>query len=226
MKVFIGWSGTRSHEIAQAFYKWLPRVIQAVDPFISSGIPKGKHWGEAIADELEKTKVGILCLTRENLNANWILFEAGALSKTKGAYVCTFLLDIEHANLEQPLASFQYTTFKKNDIRDLMYTVNDALNLSDGISVEKDILDDTFDLRWPELEKKLNKILENLEDEDKPIRSERDILEEIITILRAERTLGITQRMPTYMVPEPRVPGSTDRKRRGLQAKGTPGNRD
>ena len=230
MKVFLGWSGKRSYETAQAFYEWLPKVIQAIEPFISSGLPKGKHWGVEITKELEETKFGILCLTRENLHEDWILYEAGALSKTKDAHVCTFLLDLNHTDIEAPLASFQHTTFEKNDIRNLMDTINEALEkLSGDHLLKKDILDDTFDLRWPELEKNLNKILEDRKEEYKPIREERDILEEILTLLRAEtaETMpSIAQQMPTYMIGEQKMPGTTGRKGRGSKAEGTPAHRD
>lgn len=87
-------------------------------------------------------------------------------------------------------------------------------------------MDDTFDLRWPELEKNLNKILEDRKEEYKPIREERDILEEILTLLRAETMPSITQRMPTYMIGEQKMPGTTGRKGRGSKAEGTPAHRD
>lgn len=82
MKVFISWSGDLSHAMAQALADWMPNVIQAVKPFLSSeAIQKGARWFEQIGGQLEETHFGVLCLTRSNLNAPWILFEAGALSK-------------------------------------------------------------------------------------------------------------------------------------------------
>lgn len=97
MKVFISRSGTRSKSVAEALQKWLRLVIQAVDPGISTEMAKGTKWGPEIADRLEESKVGIICLTRDNLTAPWILFEAGAISKSKDAHVCTFLLDVQPA---------------------------------------------------------------------------------------------------------------------------------
>ena len=72
MQVFISWSGVRSKEVAVAIADWLSQVIQAVDPWISSDIDKGARWSPEIAGRLEESKVGIVCLTKENLDNRWI----------------------------------------------------------------------------------------------------------------------------------------------------------
>ena len=94
MKVFLCWSGERSRQVAQALNDWLPTVIQAVEPWMSGDIGKGVRWGPEVSAELEESRVGIICLASDNLGNPWILFEAGAVSKTKDASVCTFLLDL------------------------------------------------------------------------------------------------------------------------------------
>lgn len=184
MKVFLGWSGDRSYKTAQAFHDWLPKVIQAIDPFISSGIPKGKRWGDALAEELEETKVGILCLTRDNLNSNWILFEAGALSKTKDAHVCTFLLDIRPTDIKEPLASFQHTAFEKEDIKKLLETINNAVKESNERALSESSLNELFETFWPQLETMCNSIEKIKATESAPARKDRDLLEEILSIAR------------------------------------------
>ena len=44
MKVFISWSGTRSKALANALHKWLPMVLQYVEPWVSdSDIDAGER---------------------------------------------------------------------------------------------------------------------------------------------------------------------------------------
>src|SRR5947209_2677734 len=83
--------------------------VHPVEPWLSRDIAKGTRWGPEVADKLEKSRVGIVCLTPENLDERWILFEAGALSKTKDAYVCTLLLDVKPIDVKEPLSQFHHT---------------------------------------------------------------------------------------------------------------------
>jgi hypothetical protein len=103
MKVFISWSGLRSQAVAQKLRIWLRDVIQALDPWISvEDIDKGQRWGLVMAERLESTHAGVICLTPENLTAPWLLFEAGALSKLhREAKVCTYLIDMPYTAVPQ-----------------------------------------------------------------------------------------------------------------------------
>ena len=94
MKVFMSWSGARSRAAAELLSNWTKCVIQATQPWISTrGIDRGALWFSSINDELKDTTVGIVCLTHENKNKPWILFEAGALAKgLANSRVCTFLV--------------------------------------------------------------------------------------------------------------------------------------
>jgi hypothetical protein len=184
MLVFLSWSGQRSKLMAEALETWLSQVIQAVEPWISSDIEKGARWGSEIADKLERSKIGIICLTRDNLDARWILFEAGALSKMKDAYVCTLLLDIKPSDVEQPLAQFQHTTIDKNDIYQLLQAINRAVQKSGERALAENVLSDVFETYWIRLEKKFEEAVAKMDSVTNPVRSEREMLQEILEMLR------------------------------------------
>jgi len=126
---------------------------------MSPNIPKGARWSAEIARRLETTSVGILCVTRDNLNSPWLLFEAGALAKSERAKVCTFLLDLTSEDVEMPLAQFQHTTPKRDEVFALLTSLNDEVGKLGGHSLSEMRLRESFDAAWPELARALNNIL-------------------------------------------------------------------
>ena len=187
MKVFISWSGERSKAVAQALRDWLPNVIQAVEPWMSEAdIAKGARWTLDMARELDETRVGIICLTPENLNAPWILFEAGALSKKRFAeasYVCTYLFDVVPAEAEEPWAQFQHTIANKEDTKRLLQTINNQV-LDDDEALSEERLNRAFEKWWPELEGVLTSV-PAVEEKPELQRSVPDMVEEILALVRA-----------------------------------------
>lgn len=195
MKVFISWSGSRSKEVARALHDWIPCVIQAVKPWMSEQIAKGARWSPEIARELEETSFGIVCLTPENRTAPWLLFETGALSKTVlSARVCPFLLGLRPTDLDGPLAQFQAAKAVAPDTLELLESINNAQGegaLSPG-SIKA-----AFDVWWPKLETKLTEIEQESASIEKPKkRSEMELLEEILDIVRQLRRTTSRQEMP------------------------------
>ena len=111
MRVFLSWSGERSRLLADALRGWLRPVIQSIDPWMSAeDLSKGTRWGLDLATQLEDTDFGLLCVTRENTDTPWLLFEAGALSKKEQARVIPILLDIEPIQLKGPIRQFNAAT--------------------------------------------------------------------------------------------------------------------
>jgi len=198
MKVFISWSGQRSAAVADALRYWLPLVIQALEPWMSADdIEKGTRWRSGLASELEQSSVGIICLTRENLDSNWVHFEAGALSKQQqNTYVCTFLFDLEPTDVREPLAQFQATRAQKDDVRKLIFTINNTLGDS---KLPESELSETFDVWWPKLEHRMTGITD-VEPLKARIRSDRDLLEEVLGLVRSQtstgKTLGLKSKQP------------------------------
>ena len=192
MKVFISWSGNKSHKVGLVFREWLPSVIQSLEPYVSSeDIGKGARWSTDIAKELEDSTFGILCVTKENLHASWLSFEAGALSKTMDkAFVTPFLFDIKRSEVNGPILQFQSTIFEKGDIKKLMHTLNKACGES-GIS--EVMLDKAFEVWYPTLEKGLNALKEIDEKAESNIKNKSDfsseIIEEILELSRDNQKL-------------------------------------
>jgi len=187
MKIFISWSGGRSKETAESFHNWIKKVIQAVDPFISSNMDKGIRWNDVLNINLEEIKVGIFFLDKDNIHSlQYILFEAGAIAKTKDAIACTFLLDLKPSDVAPPLSQFQATTFSKKDIKKLVETINKKVFESKENGLLESDLDEAFETYYPKLETKLNEIKKKNLSKKKVERSERELLEEILGILRKE----------------------------------------
>jgi len=184
MKVFISWSGEGSKKLAESLRKWLPAVLQLVKPYFTpSDIEKGTRWNTEITKELESSVVGILCVTRDNLHSDWIMFEAGALSKSLDkAHVCPVLFGIQNADLAGPLRQFQTTEFEKEEIRKLVSVINTKLG---DDKLETTVFNSVFEKWWPELEVEVNTILHDIGDgSSEPIRSDRELLVEILELSR------------------------------------------
>jgi len=185
MKVFLSWSGNRSKQVAEFLSSWLEQVIQATETWISVDITKGERWSPSISNELEKTNIGIICLDKDNLDSNWILFEAGALSKMKNAMVCTFPLDIQPSDVKQPLGQFQHTLFKKEDIWKLVQDINQKLLKVGEKQVSERNLESIFNRCYSELEAQLEQIASIEANKKDAIRSDNELLDEILQTVRA-----------------------------------------
>ncbi len=123
MKVFIIWSGPRSHNIARSFKDWIRKIIQAAEPFLSSeDIYKGAKWEPEMSGEVAKSPVGIIILTPENRFEPWIYYEAGALGRDlEKSWVCPILFELSPSELGGgPFAHIQATSFNKEEILKLL----------------------------------------------------------------------------------------------------------
>ena len=151
MEVFISWSGDRSGKVAEALRDWLPNVIQSVTPFMSaSDIEKGSRWPNDLAIHLEKSQFGLVCLTPENLGAPWLLFEAGALSKSMdNSRVVPYLYGVSQTLLQGPLAQFQAASATRTSTLEVIKSINEASGES---GLEPTRVEHAFDTWWPKLE--------------------------------------------------------------------------
>lgn len=182
MDLFLSWSGPRSKVVAVALRDWIPCVLQAVKPWMSEeDIGKGARGLDEIAQQLEKARAGIICLTPENLGSTWIAFEAGALSKKVGKpCVIPYLLGIEKSELTGPLAQFQCAGTDRDDTWRLMIRLNEELG---DRALSQESLAETLGVWWPKIENALKAVPQS---ETKPARrSEREMIEEVLEIVRS-----------------------------------------
>ena len=189
MKVFISWSGELSHKVAMVMKDWLPSILQSVEPYVSSeDIDKGVRWSTDIAKELDNSKFGILCVTKENIEAPWLNFEAGALGKSfdKGK-VCPFLFEIERSEVKGPILQFQSTIYEKDDVLKLIKSINSS---NQDNPLDESLIDKSFDLWWPKFQEEMSKIeIKEPGKAKKTLNKTEAMLEEILELSRINQRI-------------------------------------
>jgi hypothetical protein len=199
VKIFLCWSGPLSRYIAEALRDWLPSVLQAVEPYVSTeDIYKGARWNIEVARELEVANYGILCLTADNIKAPWLNFEAGALSKSvdEGS-VSPFLFNIKPSDFTGPLTQFQSTVYERDDVLKLIRSINEISKTP----LDSRRLHRAFEMWWPDLQKKLDsaKNLSSASGQDQGVkRSVEEMIAELLDLVRTQqKTLFVlSQRAP------------------------------
>lgn len=203
MRLFISWSGERSKKIGELLVDLIGGTIQRIEPWMSTEMDRGTIWFNELGSELRDVADGIVCLTRENLTAPWILFEAGALARgLTSQRVYTFLIDLEPKDISPPLSQFNHTPAVKGDIFRLLKTLNSRLK---DDALQDKILEREFELHWPFFEKGMNDIIKKTSAGALPQKKEKDILLEIQSSIRGiEQT--IRRRGYEEMVGQPFFP--------------------
>jgi hypothetical protein len=179
--IFISWSGKRAGDVASALKTWIPDVFLDVKTWTSSeSIDAGMRWNRELEEKLAATQFGILCLTPENKDAPWILFEAGALAKAvRTARVVPYLLGMTKADLTFPLAQFQAVDADEAGTMSLLLSINSVRK--EQLSHER--VARIFERSWPDLKRRLNAIAIP-DNPSSPRRSDRELLEEILELTR------------------------------------------
>jgi hypothetical protein len=187
LQVFISWSGRLAERVAVALRDWLPTMIQAIRPYVSSeDIDKGTRWSAELFARLEQSAFGILCITPENVRAPWLNFEAGALSNSlTGVRVSPFLVGVGKSDLVGPMTQFQATAYERDDVLRLAKSLNSCLDAP----LEPRVLEQTFSVMWPRLESLLDAVAAKARS-GSPTgvvagRSDREILDELLDGVRS-----------------------------------------
>ncbi|HZL21496.1 MAG TPA: toll/interleukin-1 receptor domain-containing protein [Polyangia bacterium] len=181
MKIFVSWSGERSQALALALRDWLPLVLHYAEPWLSTlDIQSGDRWSIEIAKGLQESKFGVICVTRDNLEAPWLLFESGALAKSmEDGRVIPLRLDLDASDISGPLAQFQSEKTDSDGIRRLVSSLNKVATAP----VSEDRLTQLFEAMWGNLEKKIAAFPASGTPQKRP-RPQSEILEELVSGVR------------------------------------------
>lgn len=134
-KIFISWSGknTASFKVAKKLAEWLPMVLQETEPFMSDNIRSGTNPISQIMDNLANSKIGIICVTQDNITSSWLNFEAGALNNVvtnQSGIVIPLLINMttdEFANCNSPIKNLQGKEFNDDDFKIALKDINSYL---------------------------------------------------------------------------------------------------
>ena len=146
-------------------------------------IDAGARWLSDVSGTLNQAKVGIICVTPENQHNPWLLFEAGALSKTlEQTRVCPLTFEMSPGQIKGPLSQFQANELNRIGIGKVLKTINESVGIERAIN--SSALDEIIDVWWPKLEEQLRGIPE--EFAPPPARGVSDQLEELLVLSREQ----------------------------------------
>jgi hypothetical protein len=156
MQVFISWSGERSRKLAAIVRGWLPIVVRKVRSWASDEIECARRWQPVLSIRLAESHFGIGCVTPENATAPWLLFEAGALSKSvENDRFVPLLFGMASKDLPPPLSQFQALHVTKEHLLRLALSISEASSPS---GAERDAVTHACEIAWPWVESQIGMI--------------------------------------------------------------------
>lgn len=187
MKIFISWSGPHAMAIAKVLKAWLKNTFDSADPWVSDEDISGGQVSLAEIDRaLDGAQFGIVVTTKANQDAPWLSYEAGAMSREVDGgetRVMPMLVDLRVTDLTSPLKQYQAARFDTEGIAKMIKSIGEVIGL------DKEQIDNKIATRAGDLEQLVGQIpVPTPATPTKPTRPEVDVLEEIVTDLRALRT--------------------------------------
>jgi hypothetical protein len=145
-------------------------------------IQSGTRWSEVIGSALNEMDYGLICVTRSNQAAPWLMFEAGALAKRLDtAHVVPLCIDLAPSDITSPLQIFQGRKLDKDGMQRI---VRELHEMSDNpMSLEN--VDQVFEALWARLDEAIKDATKPGVDLVKAPRTPDDMLAELVTRVRA-----------------------------------------
>lgn len=135
MRVFVSWSGKLSKEIGKLLKEWLNENVFAdeeLEIFLSEDdIDVGEDWHAIIKQELINADCAIVIITKDNIDAPWLNFEAGSIAVSKeDRRAIPFLVNLRANELRTPLSHYQAVSHTKSNLKKLILDLKALGNFS------------------------------------------------------------------------------------------------
>jgi hypothetical protein len=152
MIVFLTWSGDRSKAVAGALRDCLKPICNAFQPWMSErDIALGAPWFPEILTQLRNAGAGVVCITPENQNERWLLFEAGALVRSvpEQRLAIPYLFGMQPGELRAPIREIQAakSAADEGESWQLVLSLYGALQPAEKTLKDAE-LRDAFDMVW------------------------------------------------------------------------------
>lgn len=179
--------------VATALKEHLPSMLNTITCWMSeSDLPKGKPWFTQLEKALNSIVFAIVCVTPENENAQWLLWESGFLSSASELgerHIVPLAIGRPKDSLRGPLSIYNAADTTFNDMQALVLQINEAL--PEAKKVNPDTVRKTFPFIWPVLEAKITAaISEKFEANPAPKPNAVEQQDEVLALLRQQQREG------------------------------------
>lgn len=164
MKLFISWSGKLSRSIGKALKHWLCKSVfpgEDLDVFISDeDIDAGSDWLSVIKSELQHSNCAIIVLTKDNVQAPWLNFEAGSVAMSnEERRAIPLLIDVSSDEIHTPLKHYQAIVISETGIKKLIQDLKEFGGFSSPSHI-----DDSLGRLHGEISAEVKKILAAIDE--------------------------------------------------------------
>ena len=171
LNIFISWSGDKSKRIAEELKRALEEDVfpsEGIECFVSTqDIKSGEYWYKKIKSELQTSKLGIMCITKENGKAPWLYFEAGALVGNN-LKVIPLLVDCDLNSIGGlPIQANQSIQFNVQDqFLKMLEDIQTQFSLFKDTGLSKDEIHRRYETAYETIKTGLQPELDKLAEED------------------------------------------------------------
>ncbi|MCZ4570351.1 hypothetical protein AS590_25865 [Prescottella equi] len=167
LKIFISWSGDLSREITKVIRRWIPKIFDRVDPWMSDiDVEAGTRALQLIEESLNESSFGIIVVTTANQDSTWLNFEAGALSKrfdNSLARVVPVLVNFDDFyQITGPIRQFQGVMLNRDGMRKLLQSICQVTG-AEWTDVES-----RFDWSWKDFSAEIDIVKKKIENQPAP----------------------------------------------------------